>query len=278
MDWKIDGEPERAALGDYDGGGWNWAVVTDDSGVGRASVLVRFTGTVMSMGADALSERAAMGLESRGRTEVEAVLGWPEPPLEIEVHSDGVRRIGGDPGQEQRELSEVLDWLGQRGAVVFLIGRGGGSGDPATIRITKHRAHVFARGADSPLFSTEGASYLEAAQAAKAKWEEDKMGAYIELSTSNGTSNASLELTTPNVELQEKAQEAAAASDREFFVLGWQQLSSSGGTGKAVHLLEVINEDGDVLDIGAGDDVEDIILEAAPYLLPSWFKRPEGEQ
>ncbi len=265
------------SLGGYDGSGWQWRVTADDEPAEGRVVLVRITGTVMAMGEDALSRRTAQARESLGRTEVEVILGWPEPPDEIEINSEGVQRSGGDPGPEQREINEIIAWFGERGAVVFLLARGTGTGDTDTIQMTRHAAYVAARGADDHLFKAEGSSYLEAVRSAKEKWDQEGHGVYVELHPAGGNSSASLELTTPEVDRQQKAREAAAASGREFFIVAWQPLPGSGGGGKPPHLIEVTNKDGEFIDGGIGDDPEDSILEVAPYLLPSWYKPPETD-
>ncbi len=281
MAWKIDGEAQGVALGGYDGSGWQWRLVADDDPAETRIVLVRITGTAMAMGEEALTERAALARETLGRSEVEVILGWPEPPDEIEATSEGVQRSGGDPGPEQREINDILDWFHQRGAEVFLAGRGGGVGRGDTIQITHHSAYVAIRGADTNMFRTKGTSYLEAVRAAKAKWESDGLGVYVQLHPAEGKSDASLDLSVggtpeaPEVDRRQKAQEAAKASGREFFIVAWQPLPGLA-EGKPPHLIEITDRDGDTVG-GIGDDPEESLLEVFYNLMPSWHKPPESD-
>jgi hypothetical protein len=277
MTWQIDGEAQGVALGDYDGSGWQWRLTADDDPSESRIVLVRITGTAMAMCEEALTERAALARKTLGRSEVEVILGWPEPPDEIEATSEGVQRFGGDPGPEQREINDILDWFHQRGAEVFLAGHGGGRGD--TLQVTHHSAYVAVRGADTNMFKTEGTSYLEAVRAAKAKWENDRLGTYIQLQPAEERSTAvplSITIGGQEVDRRQKAQEAAKSSGREFFIVAWEPLPGSG-EGKAPHLIEVTNRDGDLVDGGIGDDPENSLLEIAEQLLPTWHKPPEAD-
>jgi hypothetical protein len=275
MIWSIEDDGKSLNPASYDGSVWQWRLRHADDPQRGHVLILRITGTAMAMGKEALPFRAEIARDSQGRSEVEVILDWPEPPDEIEIHSQGVRRSGGDPGPEQREINEIVEWFDERGAVVFLFARGGGSGSTDTIQMTRHTAYVAARGADEHLFKAEGTSHLEAIRKAKEKWESDGHGVYLELHPSRGTSSTSLGLTTPKVGRVEKAREAAKASGREFFIVAWQPLPSSEGDTKAPHLIEVTNQDGEFIDGGIGDDPENSILEVAPFLLPSWSKPPE---
>jgi hypothetical protein len=215
--------------------------------------------------------------DTQGKSEVEIVLDWPEPPDEIEVHAEGVKRTGGDPGPEQREINEIVEWFSQRGAVVFLFGGGGGSGHTDPMQLTRYTAYAAARGADNHLFKAEGQSYLEAVRNAKGKREHDGHGVFLELQPAHATVTTRLgpPPAAPEIDPVEKAREAAKASDREFFVVAWQRLPNIGGDFKAPHLIEVTNKAGDFVDKAIGDDPENSILKALPFLLPSWHEPPE---
>jgi hypothetical protein len=281
MAWQIDPdrEGEEAALGDYDGSGWYWGIVQDNHPSAADAILVKFTGTAMAMGEEALTERAALARQTLGKSEVEAVLGWPVPPSEIEITSEGVSRTGGNPGPEQLEINEITDWFTGRGATVFLIGRGLGRHRGSTLEMTRHSAYVAAKGSDSIMFKVEGESYLEAARAAKRKWEEDGLGVYVELQPAEGTSSASLQLETgrpTEIDPATKAAEAAEASRAETVNLTWEPLPGVGPEGVPVHILQVTRSDGVVVDIACGDDPEDSLLEIAEKLMPSWHKPPDA--
>lgn len=277
MRWTIHGDARSAPPQGYDGSIWEWQVVAEDDSAQQHLLTVKITGTAMAMGEEALTDRAALARKTLGKSEVEVVLGWPVPPSEIEISSEGVSRHGGDPGPEQREINEIMDWFMSRGANVFLMGRGPGGGRGGTLELTRHSAYVAAKGSDSIMFKVEGKNYLEAARAAKQKWEDDGLGVYLELQPAEGTSSASLELETgrPGVDAKQKAKEAAKASRREPFTLSWEPLPGSGIEGKPVHILQVMNSDGDVVDISFGDDPEDSLLEIAEKLMPSWHRPPE---
>ena len=216
MPWTLHSDGEELNPEGYDGSVWQWQVIAANDPDQQRFVIVRISGTVMAMGKEALQSRAEIARNSQGRSEVEVIRDWPEPPDEIEIHSQGVRRSGGDPGPEQREINEITEWFGERGAVVFLFARGGGSGSTDTIQMTRHTAYIAARGASEHLFKAEGTSHLEAIRKAKEKWESDGHAKYLELQPSRGTSSTSLELTTPEINRVEKAREAAKASGREF--------------------------------------------------------------
>lgn len=280
MAWRIEGEAQGRNLGGYDGSGWQWQLVSEENPAATRVVIVRITGTAMAMGEKALTERGALARKTLGRTEVQAVLAWPDPPEDIEISSEGVARSGGNPGPEQLEVGEILEWFDRRGATVFLMGQGlhQFQRDAATEPV-KCSAYVAAKGTQSSMFKVEGESYLEAARAAKRKWEDDGLGVLVELHPVESKSSTSLEIETPDrlkTARDEKAHEAARQTLRESFIVSWQELSDGDKTAEAIHLLEITNRDGDIIETAVGDNSEDSLLEIAEQILPSWRKPPAG--
>lgn len=181
-------------------------------------------------------------------------------------------RIGGDPGREQLEINEITDWFKGRGANVFLMASGIGRQRGGTMELRRHSAYIALKGSDSFMYRVEGKSYLEAARAAKQKWEEDGLGVYLELAPSEAKSNAALDLTTATPRPSEKEVEARRASRRETVNISWEPLPGVGPEGAPVHLLQVTDPEGVVVDVACGDDPEDSLLEVAEKLMPSWHK------
>lgn len=272
MTWRIDPEIEayEARGTDYDGVIWRWGVISEDGAKVKLTINVKVTGTTMASAEGSLPHRVARARRTEGRTEIEAVLDWMITPDEIEINSLKVTRWGGTPGNEQLEVNEVIDWFAARGATVFL-SRPGPSGESSICQ-----AHIWVPGGDWFLYAEEGDSYLEVVEAAKARWQEDGRGVYLELSPAHGRSSASLELTTPTkIERTRKAIEAELSSGAQKVELTWVPLSGDGESGRPFHLLEIRAADGAVVEIGCGDDPEDTLLELAEKLLPSWHRPPE---
>ena len=272
MAWRIDPEIEAHGVpgADYDGMIWRWGVTSEDGAKVELTIDVKVTGTAMASAEGSLPQRVARARRTEGRTEIEAVLDWTITPDEIEINSLKVTRWGGTPGSEQLEVNEVIDWFAARGATVFL-SRPGPPGESSICQ-----AHIWVPGGDSFLYAEEGNTYLEVVEAAKAHWQGDRRGVYLELSPAQGRSSATLELTTPSkTERTRKAIEAELSSGAEKVELNWVPLSGSGEGSRPVHLLEIRGADGAVFEIGCGDDPEDTLLELAEKLLPSWHRPPE---
>lgn len=115
MLWEIRGEGEELNPGGYDGRVWRWRVCKETDTVDQRQVLVGISGTVLSTAVQVLPERVAAARRTRGRSEVEMMLDWPEPPAKLNIHSHGVSPEGGDPGPAQREISEIVKWFDERG-------------------------------------------------------------------------------------------------------------------------------------------------------------------
>ena len=82
----------------YDGTLWAWQLLANDDR--RRQVLVGISGTTMAMAAGALSDRISLARTTSGRSEVERVLEWPEPPAEIKVDCESVQHFGSDAGPQ----------------------------------------------------------------------------------------------------------------------------------------------------------------------------------
>jgi hypothetical protein len=99
MFWTVQGESEEQNPEGLDGRVWQWQLVADHDADDRRFVLVQISGSALAMGQEALPSDAARARDTQGRSEVEKVLDWPEPPAEINVSSTGVDTAGGDPGK-----------------------------------------------------------------------------------------------------------------------------------------------------------------------------------
>jgi hypothetical protein len=274
MLWVIHGDGQPQNPQGYDGSVRQWQLLADDDPDRQHQVLVRITGTAMAMGEDALSIRAATARETQGRSEVEQVLEWPQPPDEIEIGSTGVRRFGGDPGPEQREINEIVEWFDERGAIVMFTARRGGVGSVENALWVKHSAHVLARDVDQHLYHAEGSSRLEAARHAKERWDAEGHGVLLGKLEAHGSSTTTLELDTAKAAHKVKADEAARTQQRQVFQVTWEEVTDPRSP-NPLHKVEVSTEDGEVTEIALGDDVEDGVLEIALSLLPKQGKSPE---
>jgi hypothetical protein len=78
MGWKIKGDQEPSHPADLDAQGWLWAV--EDASGNHKVIYVQVTGQGADHGPAASKAAAA----SRGRSGVEAVLTWAEPPDRID--------------------------------------------------------------------------------------------------------------------------------------------------------------------------------------------------
>jgi hypothetical protein len=257
MPWTIPSEGEEQNPEGYDGHIWQWQLVADHDADERRFVVVRISGTVMAMDEEGLSARITLARETHGRSEVEITLGWPEPPRSIDVHSAGVRPAGGDPGAEQREINETIEWFYERGALLWFGGHGGGTGSIENVRITTHTAHVVARDVDSYLFSAKGPSRLEAARRAKEQWDAEGRGVLLGKLEAGDTSNAELTLTINR--------ETVKTLHSEGYRVVWTEPTNPADP---IWLGQAFNDDGELLEMALGKDPEDVLLELAQALLP----------
>ena len=267
MRWLIEGDG-REVHQSGDRIAWQWRLRNGTSGESRA-VLVSLTGTTMSMGEDALTGRGLLARGSRGRSEVEMLLDWPEPPNHVEVHSRGVQLLGGDPGPELRELHEIVNWFDERGALLVFAMYG--SDDP-TSPTTRPTVHVLLKDSGELLYEAAGASQLDAARGAQQKW--DGKGKVVEgsgklvIRTSISATGVAIGGTAAK-----KAEEAASAYQGDAFTV---KIEILGGEPGSMLVLEVRDSDGNPLDVlvGEGTDVDDLLLEAVLTMLAKWKGGP----
>jgi len=257
MPWEIQGQGEAQNPEGYDGSVWDWQVVADhDAGIIR-HVIVRISGTVMAMGEEALSARIATARKTHGGSEVGMVCDWVEPPAEIEALSHGIRPTGGDPGPEQREINEIMEWFDERGAIVVFAARGFGMGPNSTPHITKHSAHIMARDVDRYLYPAEGPSRLEAARAAKDRWDAEGHGIQQDVDLE--------EKPTLNID-----RTAVKTLRSEGYRIVWTEPTDPDDP---IWMGQALGDDGELLEIALGQDPQDILLELAEALLPENWKQ-----
>jgi hypothetical protein len=257
MKWDTIGDAEPLNPGGYDGSVWRWQLQQVDNADRNASVIVRISGTAMSMGEDALPPRVAAARETQGFSEVVQTLDWELPPDEIRLDSQRVVPSGGDPGPEGRELIEIEDWFEERGMLLIFAARGLGSADGTTIVSTTHSTHVVARDEDKYFNHFEGVTRLESARKAKAYWEgqQREIGQAVEEEEA---------LPMKAVLSVERSQKVQTLRDQGKH-LAWTEPTDPNDP---VWALRVYNDKGELLAIGLGDDVEDALLEVAEELLP----------
>lgn len=257
MGWEIEGGNERLDPVGYDGWVWRWRLRHDLDPKRRESIIVRISGTAMSMADEVLPPRVAVARETEGRSEIEQVLGWPIPPDEIRVDSQRVVPSGGDPGPEGRELIEILQWFEGRGMLVIFAARRQLSGDGVTVVGETHSAHVVARDEDKYFNHFEALSRLDAARKAKAHWEEVGEEAQVDAAPVS----ARAEAPVPRVEKTERVE----ALREQGYRLVWIEPVDPDDP---IWALQVFTDEGELLVIGLGDNVEDALLSVAEDLLP----------
>jgi hypothetical protein len=257
MPWTIPSDGEEQNPEGYDGRIWQWEVIADHSADERRIVLVQISGTVMAMGEEALPARISLARETQGGSEVGMVLDWPEPPAEISVHSNGVHTAGGDPGEEQREVNEIIEWFDERGAMIVFAGRGIGASGIENIQITTHSAHIMARDVDQYLYHAEGPSRLEAARRAKERWEAEGRGVLLGKLEAGGTSETKLTLTIDR--------ETVKTLRSEGYRVVWTEPTDPNDP---IWMGQAFNEDEELLEMALGKNPEDVLLELAQALLP----------
>jgi hypothetical protein len=96
MSWSIAGDPRYVALAHHQAVSWLWPLLSD--GDQPRQVLVEISDSAMDRDREALSERVDLARRTSGRSEVERVLDWPDPPAEIKVDCESVQHFGSDPG------------------------------------------------------------------------------------------------------------------------------------------------------------------------------------
>jgi hypothetical protein len=96
MSWIIAGDARYVALAHHQAASWVWPLLSDADQ--PRQVLVAISDSAMDSGREALSGRIDLARRTSGRSEVERVLDWPEPPTEIKVDSASVQHFGSDAG------------------------------------------------------------------------------------------------------------------------------------------------------------------------------------
>lgn len=257
MTWSIEGDGEALNPAGYDGSVWQWRLRHDNEPQREHVLILRISGSAMAMGEEALPTRVALARETEGRSEVEVILDWPELPADIDIDSSGVRIAGGNPGPEQREINEIIEWFDERGAIVVFAARGGGTGPIENVQWTKHSAHVMARDVDQYLFHAEGSSRLEAVRRAKERWETEGHGVLLGKLETGGTSDAKLTLTIDR--------EAVKALRSEGYRVVWTEPTDPDDP---IWMGQAFDDDGVLLEMALGKDPQDVLLELAEALLP----------
>ena len=84
--WHIHSGPFPFIAAGVDGEMWHWRIT---SGRHFTAITVRFSGPVLAATGSSLHPSVAAAAQSRGRSAVEACLGWSEPPREIAFDEPG---------------------------------------------------------------------------------------------------------------------------------------------------------------------------------------------
>ena len=82
MTWRIHTGPFPFIVPDHNGELWLWRI-TD--GRHFTSVTVNISSKVRSAALESLAPEIAAAIDTRGKSAVEACLGWSEPPREISL-------------------------------------------------------------------------------------------------------------------------------------------------------------------------------------------------
>jgi hypothetical protein len=98
MSWIIAGDARYVALAQHEAVSWLWPLLSDDEQ--PRQVLVAISDSAMDRDREALSDRIDLARRTSGKSEVERVLGWPEPPVEIKVDCESVQHFGSDAGPQ----------------------------------------------------------------------------------------------------------------------------------------------------------------------------------
>lgn len=102
MRWVIYEDGESLPAKGYDGIIWSWQLIAEDDSSQHRRVRVGISRTAMSTGTEALPYRITVARNTSGRSEVEAILGWSEPPAEIRVDAGSVKHFSSVAGPQLR--------------------------------------------------------------------------------------------------------------------------------------------------------------------------------
>jgi hypothetical protein len=91
MGWEIRGQIGPHTRSGYDGTGWLWEIGRGDD---CRRVLVEITGSALSSAS--LPEETREAIETEGRSEVERVASFDDPPRIVTCGTTGCRDIAGD--------------------------------------------------------------------------------------------------------------------------------------------------------------------------------------
>jgi hypothetical protein len=251
MTWQISAGPDQTDVAGRDATGWSWGLLHQDDGRDHHLMAV-ISGSAYSSSPEGLPLRVVDFRETLGRTEVEAILDWAEPPFELAADTLGVRRVGGRPGPWSKQIVELTEWFTARDVRMFFTGKIVGQGQ---VYANTYFAHLReAGGKQRQLGSFEGRSEIEAAERARDWWLEH---------ADDPTGEVRKTLAEPGT----RAAEGEARLRSERFHLVW---TKEDDPRKSAWVCQVFDDDGRLIDMGVGDDVEDAILEVAPRLLPDW--------
>lgn len=275
MGWSIIGGPEDVHPGGYDGSIWRWWV-TSDAGDNRA-VFVKISRTAEAVAPETLPDVTRRVRETRGQNAVETFLNWIEPPHVIEVgttttqpRSEGGVRPGSldDPGAVMR-VREIETWFRRQGWTLDL-------GEVAGRWVAAMVPPDFQFG-PAPAF--DGETPLDAAEAARA-WLESSLPEIRETGTVelsaflSGEAGVEADLTVypsgiPSEEAVGEPTMRPTPTELERIAedvgrhIGWTRLND--GT----WLVAVYDDQNNLLDMAAGDNLDDLLLAVYEQLQPA---------
>lgn len=134
MAWRIASGPDETRTGSFDGVQWRFRL--EDEQGRAANVTVGVSGTALAVAS--VPPVTAEAIATRGRTAIERVLEWPEPPTQITFTTEESPAVSGgvppdESGQdvdvhEQAEVDSIRIWFDERGYELVLHQPGGREG------------------------------------------------------------------------------------------------------------------------------------------------------
>ena len=119
MSWLIVSGPRRVRIRGYRGAVWRWTLQNGD---GKKEVEVKVSAAAVAAGRAELPAAAFEAKGTRGRSEVEKVLGWVEPPGAIELCRESAQPFlsggvaSGPQASHDEDVNALQAWFRERGA------------------------------------------------------------------------------------------------------------------------------------------------------------------
>jgi hypothetical protein len=133
--WNIIGGPDEMPREGIDAKRWRWLLASADTGL-VILVIVKVSGSAMAVAPENLPRATRDARESCGRSEIDKILEWWEPPSVIELHTHsseatlggGAKKQPDNEGpQTERRLRELEAWFDSHGLALDFVQQKGGS-------------------------------------------------------------------------------------------------------------------------------------------------------